>query len=300
MIARICIIQLCLFSVPIISLAQTNSFPNSGNVGIGTTTPTKKLDVVGATRSEQFSFPLVNYDFSAAPRTQLDNMSIKLFDDYHTRRPGGSTPDNNRYGTLLAIYGYNSHWESNIYIGADTRKMYFRNSTWSGGSNEHGVTGAFHDWRTVLDSKSDVHSSGKLQITGNGTHYIQNGNVGIGTNDPQAKLAVNGVILAKEVKVKNDITVPDYVFEPDYNLPSLNEIESYVKENKHLPEIPSAADIKRDGLDLSQMNLLLLKKVEELTLHLIEKDKQIQNLHSQLAEQHEDIKTIKKQMQSQE
>ncbi|WP_257668268.1 hypothetical protein [Parapedobacter tibetensis] len=106
-----------------------------------------------------------------------------------------------------------------------------------------------------------------------GLYILPNGNTGIGTIDPQAKLAVDGNILAKEVKVKTDITVPDYVFEPDYELPTLQYIESYVKEHKHLPEIPSAADIQRDGLDLAEMNLLLLKKVEEITLLLIEKEK---------------------------
>ncbi len=273
-------------------LAQTNSFPASGNVGIGTTSPTKKLDVIGATKSNHFSFPLVNYDFSAAPRSQLDNMSIKLFDDYHTRRPGGASPDNNSYGTLLAIYGYHNHWESNIYIGAN-RKMYFRTSAWSGGANEHGVTGAFHDWRTVLDSRSDVKSSGKLQVTGSGNHYLENGNLGIGTINPQAKLSVNGNILAKEVKVKTDITVPDYVFQPDYQLPTLGDVEVYVKEHRHLPEIPSAADIARDGLDLAEMNLLLLKKVEELTLHLIEKDKAEKRLISKLDELAAEVKLMK-------
>lgn len=96
------------------------------------------------------------------------------------------------------------------------------------------------------------------------------GYVGIGTDNPKAKLAVNGNILAREMKVKTDIAVPDYVFEPDYELATLQEVEAFVKEHKHLPEIPSAKDIERDGLDLAEMNLLLLKKVEELTLHLIE------------------------------
>jgi len=100
------------------------------------------------------------------------------------------------------------------------------------------------------------------------------GNVGIGTSDPQAKLAVNGNILAKEVKVKTDISVPDYVFEPDYQKPSLSEIEHYVKTYKHLPEVPSAKEINKEGLDLANMNMILLKKVEELTLLLIEERKE--------------------------
>ncbi|WP_343567593.1 hypothetical protein [Sphingobacterium sp.] len=113
--------------------------------------------------------------------------------------------------------------------------------------------------------------------------YNSQGNVGIGTNSPMAKLAVDGNILAKEIKVKTDITVPDYVFEPDYELNSLAYIADYVKTNKHLPEIPSAKEIKKDGLDLAEMNLLLLKKVEELTLHAIENEKKRSELEAKVS-----------------
>ena len=69
--------------------------------------------------------------------------------------------------------------------------------------------------------------------------------------------------------------VPDYVFEPDYKLMPLAEVEAFTKANKHLPEVPSAAEIEKSGLDLAKMNLLLLKKVEELTLHTIELEKRL-------------------------
>lgn len=95
------------------------------------------------------------------------------------------------------------------------------------------------------------------------------GNVGIGTTNPLAKLSVNGDIWATEVKVKANIDIPDYVFEPNYKNPTLLEIKEYISNHKHLPEIPSAAEISENGIDLGEMNLKLLKKIEELTLHQI-------------------------------
>jgi len=119
------------------------------------------------------------------------------------------------------------------------------------------------------------------------------GNVGIGTTNPQAKLAVDGNILAKEIKIKTDISVPDYVFEPDYKMLSLTEIEEYVKLHKHLPEIPSAKTIGKEGLDLAEMSLSLLKKVEELTLHLIDEQKARVAIEGEMADLRKEIKNIK-------
>ncbi|MEH6305276.1 tail fiber protein [Olivibacter sp. CPCC 100613] len=132
-------------------------------------------------------------------------------------------------------------------------------------------------WAGVAAIAEDTHSNYTgLAIYSSAAERIRiagNGNVGIGTSSPKAKLAVEGNIIAKEIKVTTNIAAPDYVFEPDYKMQSLLEIEKFVKENKHLPEIPSAKQIGEEGLDLAAMNLALLKKVEELTLHLIEKDK---------------------------
>jgi hypothetical protein len=100
-----------------------------------------------------------------------------------------------------------------------------------------------------------------------------NGNVGIGRTPPsEYKLAVDGTIAARRVKVTQE-TWADFVFEPQYKLPSLSELESYIKANKHLPDVPSAVDVTKDGLDLGEMNKILLQKIEELTLHLIDQNK---------------------------
>ncbi len=119
------------------------------------------------------------------------------------------------------------------------------------------------------------------------------GNVGIGTSNPDAKLTVNGTVHSKEVKVDLNIPVPDYVFNYAYKLPTLNSIKAYIDQNHHLPEIPSAAQIEKEGLRLSEMNMKLLKKVEELTLYLIEKeekDKQRDSLIISLQHQVDQLK----------
>ncbi len=110
------------------------------------------------------------------------------------------------------------------------------------------------------------------------------GNVGIGTTSPDQKLTVKGVIHANEVRVDLNYPIeqgPDYVFNTDYNLLPLSEVESYIKANKHLPEVPSAKQMEEQGLNLKEMNLLLLKKVEELTLHLIELEKEKNKVQNQ-------------------
>jgi hypothetical protein len=107
------------------------------------------------------------------------------------------------------------------------------------------------------------------------------GNVGIGTFSPDQKLTVNGTIHTKEVIVDLSVPAPDYVFQKDYNLLSLSEIEKYINQHKHLPEVPSAKEMETNGVKLMEMNMLLLKKVEELTLHLIELKKEVEDLKKQ-------------------
>ena len=111
----------------------------------------------------------------------------------------------------------------------------------------------------------------------------KNGNVGIGTTNPQSKLAVNGTISTKEVIVT--LTGwSDFVFDTDYKLLSLHELEQFIKENKHLPEIPSAKEVEENGIHLGEMQAKFLQKIEELTLHAIEQQKLIEELQKRLSE----------------
>jgi hypothetical protein len=103
---------------------------------------------------------------------------------------------------------------------------------------------------------------------------VGTGNVGIGATNAQGyKLAVNGSAIATSMTVKLYANWPDYVFKKNYILPTLASIKTYIDQNHHLPEIPSAQQIEKDGLNLGEMNKVLVKKVEELTLYLIDKDK---------------------------
>lgn len=106
-----------------------------------------------------------------------------------------------------------------------------------------------------------------------------NGNLCLGTTNPQGyKLSVNGSIIATSIDIVASVPSSDYVFASDYKLRSLDDVEAFVKENKHLPEVPSAKEFKDKGYNVGQMDDLLLRKVEELTLYMIDLKKENQEL----------------------
>ena len=139
----------------------------------------------------------------------------------------------------------------------------------------------------VFENKREVpfviHHIETLHVTSylNGTTHIT-GNVGIGSEPSLVyKLGVNGTIGCRKVVVTNTGWA-DYVFEQDYKLMPLNELESFIQDNKHLPEVPSASHVEENGVELSEMNVLLLKKVEELTLYILQQNQDIQTLKEEV------------------
>ncbi|WP_420385818.1 hypothetical protein [Roseivirga sp.] len=131
------------------------------------------------------------------------------------------------------------------------------------------------------------------------------GNIGIGNIAPEHRLDVNGTsrfigkmivdndIESKKVKVTaTPGSVPDYVFKAGYELRSLSELESFIKENSHLPNIPNAKEVEANGQDVGEMQLKLLEKIEELTLYVIEQNKEVNVLKKTIKKQSEKIKEL--------
>ena len=98
------------------------------------------------------------------------------------------------------------------------------------------------------------------------------------------KLLVNGFIGAKRVKVTQTTFWPDYVFESDYKLASLSEVEAFIKANKHLPDVPAAAKVEKEGLDVGDTQAILLRKIEELTLYIIDLNKKVESQQTVIEE----------------
>jgi hypothetical protein len=129
----------------------------------------------------------------------------------------------------------------------------------------------------------------------NNNYYKQftiqdNGNVGIGTTTPSHLLSVNGSIRAKEVIVDLCSELGDFVFHPTYTLMPLPEVEQYVKTNSHLPQMPSASEVSKNGLNMGEMQNKLLQKVEELTLYIIELQKTNEKQNAKINELEKKIK----------
>ncbi|MBX7183241.1 MAG: hypothetical protein K1X82_14110, partial [Bacteroidia bacterium] len=214
--------------------------PAIGNVGIGITTlPQAKLHVLG-------NFKLDGEIEITGSRLHVDNNSGNI-------GIGTSDPNNQ-----LHIFGNNpvfniqpSNWGNGNY------------SQITLGDNNHTIKSTFGEGLLITDINKVKINSPRIVL---GNQEITNGEWG------NAQLYISGTAVAKEIFVKVDGWA-DYVFEKGYQLPTLFEVSKYIEEYKHLPGIPSATEVDENGISLGEMNKMLLKKLEELTLYLLELDK---------------------------
>ncbi len=250
---------------------------SDGKVGIGTISPEDQLDVAGTLRvNTERDFKLNFYDpvghdwsiVTAGSRFYFRNLTESL---YYMTMQGGNVG----IGTTNPVERLHVQGTAQLnHSGLNAIQMKYSNA--SGGAQ---AIGSNANGDLVLSAHYTVLDNEHLVVQQN------TGNVGIGTTTPDAKLTVDGDILATKVRVVTDVnSVPDYVFREDYDLQSLEEVEAFVKENSHLPEVPCAEEIAEDGHDLGAMNLLLLKKIEELTLYLIDERKQNQKQQAEIAQ----------------
>jgi hypothetical protein len=145
--------------------------------------------------------------------------------------------------------------------------------------NSYGTTGVGHIFQSLDNSSGSPAWSERMAVYNDGKVAIGGGLIGSGNIPGGYLLYVEKGILTEKLKVANSgdpINWADFVFNADYDLMPLHKVEAYIKTNKHLPEIPSAKEVAADGIDVAEMDAKLLQKIEELTLYVIEQQKQLQ------------------------
>ena len=243
-------------------------FDNGTNIGIGTASPTSPLsfpNTLGNRISFYNSGP--NNDFGIGINTGV----MQLFT---------AGQDKIAFG-----WGNSNSFNENLSVSTGTGQLKYSNSLGnkisfynSGPNNDYGIginTGVMQFF-TAGQDKIAFGWGNSNNFTETMTFLTGSGQLGLGTSTPAYKLDVCGTIRAKEVRVATGWC--DYVFADDYKLPALSEVEAFIKTNKHLPEVTPGAVIESEGLEIGKTSAQMIKKIEELTLYVIDLQKQVNEL----------------------
>jgi hypothetical protein len=275
---------------------------NAGNVGIGTTTPLARLEVLGNTLISGGGRLLLKDDVTGND-FQMEFQNSSGVPTHQIKHFGGTT-------NLLIIqkvpattFDWVMNSSGDVGMGTTTPlvKLHLKES----GSPEvfriegttgvqmglavNGIENGFFNM-TGDDMKIGTLASNDLgrfivRVNGGDRMFVHpDGRVSIGTATPAVgySLSVNGKIISTEVRVELNVNWPDYVFNRNYKLPSLKSVEEFITKYNRLPNIPSAEEVKKNGIELGDMNKRLLEKVEELTLYMIKQDKELEALKQKI------------------
>lgn len=276
--------------------APDNSFTvfANGNIGLGTLTPAVRLDAK-ANVSTMAVARLQNSSATGYSGTEyLDNAgNVDLFfgiDNAASTTRLNSTNNNPIVILTNSVERIRVTPDGKVGIGTSNPGAAFQVT--SGEVRLPGGSASTNGWPTHFNWPAD----GRNYIRGTTLIADDGGSVGIGTQTPSSKLHVNGgdirVSGGSFIDDGTTLNVPDFVFEPDYQLMPLDELRDFVSREKHLPNVPSADDVKKDGLNLSQVQMRLLEKLEELTLYTLKQDEQVKALQSENVKLHARLQAL--------
>lgn len=271
-----------------------NIYYNQGSVGIGTNSPNSTLHITNQAANGNV-ITVENYQYNGLLgglhfASGFDNLqSWSGIEAYGT---GGVDQQDLRfsvsYGTRREAMRITQYASVGIGTASPNTKLHVLNGAitvgidngYGGelflGNSNHGFKRTNNNVTMYTDGGdgnlvfNTLGSTERMRIT-------PSGNIGMGTASPTERLSVNGKIRAQEIRVDAG-PWPDYVFKPSYQLMPLKKVERFIQENGHLPDVPSAKEAEQNGVAVGANQAVLLKKIEELTLYIIEQQKQITQL----------------------
>jgi hypothetical protein len=256
------------------TFAQNNIFPTTGNTGVGTTVPNFNLQVHGTTNYTETDKFGASVGYGVTSRIGLTNTTT------------GTTAND---GLLMRMSTTNFKLENKenggIQLSTGSASISMsgitnRTSIGTGSANstaEYGSTNIIHNGDNGLFIQTQT--SGKYGLSIRSQALTDNAIQVMGTTGATRNFAVkaNGEVYARKYTTTL-AAIPDYVFQPDYKLMPLAELKQYINTNSHLPNVPSAQEFEQNGVDLGELNRVLLEKVEELTLYILELEERMKNL----------------------